>query len=152
MAGTKIGSNSYIADTAFIRENVKVGDHCIIGRGATIENETTLGNRVKVQAHAYITAWVTIEDNVFIAPCVVTTNDNFMGRTEKRFALKKGAYIKFGARIGANSILLPRVVVGREAFVAAGSVVTKDVPDGKLVMGVPAKIVRDVPSEEFVQI
>lgn len=150
-AGTKIGRETLIGDGAFIREKCIIGESSLIGKGVTIENDTKIGNFVKIQANAYITAYTVVEDYVFIAPCVVTTNDNFMGRTEKRFALKKGAYIKFGARVGANSIILPGIKIGKEAFVAAGSIVTRDVPDYKLVKGVPAKVIRDVPQEEWVE-
>lgn len=147
--GSVIGENCLIGDSAFIREKVIIGNNCLVGRGVTIENDTTLGNNVKCQAHAYITAYMTIEDCVFIAPCVVTTNDNFMGRTEKRFALKRGATIRKGARIGANSILLPGITIGKEVFVACGSVVTKDIPDYSMVKGIPARIMKTVPKEEW---
>jgi acetyltransferase-like isoleucine patch superfamily enzyme len=150
-AGSKIGANTMIADQAFVRERCEIGDFVVIGRGVTVENQTTISDYTKIQTGAYITAYTTIEDHVFIAPCVVTTNDNFMGRTEERFKHRQGPTIRHGARVGANSILLPGIVVGREAYVAAGSVVTKAVPDCKLVMGVPAKAVRDVPENEFVE-
>jgi len=150
-AGSGIGANTMIADQAFVRERCEIGVFAVIGRGATVENQTTIGDYTKIQTGAYITAYTTIEDHVFIAPCVVTTNDNFMGRTEERFKYRKGPTIRHGARVGANSILLPGIVVGLEAYVAAGSVVTKDVPDCKLVMGVPARVVRDVPEREFVE-
>ena len=150
-SGTSIGAETLIGDGAFIREKCVIGSSCLIGRAVTIENDTKIGNFVKIQAHAYITAYMNIEDYVFIAPCAVTTNDNFMGRTEKRFALKKGAHIKKGARIGANAILLPGITIGKEAFIAAGSIVTKDVPDYKLVKGIPARVMKDVPPEEWVE-
>lgn len=150
-AGSRIGANTMIADQAFVRERCEIGDFVVIGCGVTVENQTTIGDYTKIQTGAYITAYMTIEDYVFIAPCVVTTNDDFMGRTEERFKYRKGPIVKHGARVGANSILLPGIIVGREAYVAAGSVVTKDVPDCKLVMGVPARVVRDVPENEFVE-
>ncbi len=149
-AGTRIGRDVLVADQAFIREKCTVGDAVIVGRGVTVENETSIGSYTKIQSQAYITAWMTIEDHVFVAPCVVTTNDNFMGRTEERFKYRKGPTIRRGARIGANSLLLPGVTVGREAFVAAGSIVTRDVPDATVVMGSPAKSVRAVPEREFI--
>jgi acetyltransferase-like isoleucine patch superfamily enzyme len=149
-AGTCIGQECLIADQAFVRERCTIGDFVIVGRGVTVENETTIGSYTKIQSQAYITAWMTIEEHVFIAPCVVTTNDNYMGRTEKRLTQRKGAHIKRGARVGANAILLPGVTVGREAFVAAGALVTRDVPDAVLVRGTPARIIREVPEVEFV--
>jgi acetyltransferase-like isoleucine patch superfamily enzyme len=149
-AGTRIGQDCLIADQSFVREKCTIGDAVIVGRGVTVENETTIGSYTKIQSQAYITAWMTIEEHVFIAPCVVTTNDNFMGRTAERFKYRKGPTIRRGARVGANTTLLPGVVIGREAFVAAGSVVTRDVPDETLVMGSPARSVRAVPIREFV--
>jgi UDP-2-acetamido-3-amino-2,3-dideoxy-glucuronate N-acetyltransferase len=86
---------------------------------------------------------------VFIAPCVVTTNDNYMGRTEKRLALMKGPTIRRGARIGGAAVLCPGVEIGEEAFVGAGAVVTRDVPPGVVVVGNPARVLRDVASDEL---
>jgi acetyltransferase-like isoleucine patch superfamily enzyme len=149
-AGTCIGRDCLIADQSFLREKCVVGDAVIVGRGVTIENETNIGSHTKIQSQAYITAWTTLEDYVFIAPCVVTTNDNYMGRTQERFKYRKGPHVKRGARIGANSILLPGVTIGREAFVAAGAVVTGDVPNAVVVRGVPARVIRQVSEEEFV--
>jgi len=114
-----------------------------------VENDTKLGDRVKVQANAYLTAYMTIEDDVFIAPCVMTTNDNFMGRTERRHSLIKGPTIRRGARVGGGATLLPGIEVGEEAFVGAGAVVLADVPPGKVVVGVPARVIRDVPDDEL---
>jgi acetyltransferase-like isoleucine patch superfamily enzyme len=149
-AGSRIGDNCLIADQAFVREKCVIGDAVIVGRGVTIENETTIGSFTKIQSQAYITAWTSIEDHVFIAPCVVTTNDNYMGRTQERFKHRRGPHIKRGARVGGNSILLPGVTIGREAFVAAAALVTHDVPDAVLVRGVPARVIRAVSDEEFV--
>lgn len=149
-AGTRIGTDCLIADQSFVRERCLVGNAVIVGRGVTVENETTIGSYTKIQSQAYITAWMTIKEHVFIAPCVVTTNDNFMGRTAERFKYRKGPTIKRGARVGANATLLPGITIGREAFVAAGSIVTHDVPDETLVMGSPARPIRAVPEHEFV--
>jgi len=103
----------------------------------------------KIQAEAYITAYSTLEEHVFIAPGVVTTNDNFMGRTERRHALMKGPTIRRGARIGGGAILCPGVEIGEEAFVGAGAVVTKSVPPRALVVGNPARVLREVTSDEL---
>lgn len=150
-AGTTIGDSTMVADLASIRESCKIGNFSLIGRGVCIENDVTIGDYTKIQSNAYITAYTVLEDRVFIAPCVTTTNDNFMGRTKERFKFVKGAHVKRGARVGANAILLPGIAVGEEAFVAAGSVVTRDVPPAKLVMGTPAKVVRDVAEEEMMK-
>ena len=96
-----------------------------------------------------MTAYSTLEEDVFIAPCVVTTNDNFMGRTEQRKALMKGPTIRRGARIGGGAIMCPGIEVGEEAFVGAGAVVTKDVPPRAVVVGSPARVLRDVDPAEL---
>jgi acetyltransferase-like isoleucine patch superfamily enzyme len=148
-AGTTVGARVILGDQSCVRERVTIGDDVVVGRGTLVENDTTIGSMTKIQAEAYITAYSTLEEHVFIAPCVVTTNDNFMGRTEKRHALMKGPTIRRGARVGGGAILCPGVEIGEEAFVGAGAVVTKDVPARKLVVGSPARVLRDVPDEEL---
>ncbi len=148
-AGTTIGARVIIGDQACVRERVVVGDDVVIGRGSLVENDTTIGAMTKIQADAYITAYSTLEEHVFIAPCVVTTNDNYMGRTEKRHALIKGPTIRRGARIGGGAILCPGIEIGEEAFVGAGAVVTKNVPPRVVVVGSPARVLRDVPADEL---
>jgi acetyltransferase-like isoleucine patch superfamily enzyme len=148
-AGTRIGERVVVGDQSCVRERVTVGDDVVLGRGTLVENDTTIGAMARIQAEAYITAYSTLEEHVFIAPCVVTTNDNFMGRTEKRHALRKGPTIRRGARIGGGAILCPAVEIGEEAFVGAGAVVTKDVPPRVIVVGNPARVLRDVPEEEL---
>jgi acetyltransferase-like isoleucine patch superfamily enzyme len=150
-AGSRIGARVILGDQSCVRERVAIGDDVVVGRGSLIENDTTVGALTKIQADAYITAYSTLEESVFIAPCVVTTNDNFMGRTEKRHELVKGPTIRRGARIGGGAILLPAVDVGEEAFVGAGAVVTKDVPPRALVVGSPARVLREVPPEELLE-
>jgi acetyltransferase-like isoleucine patch superfamily enzyme len=150
-AGSTLGAHVIVGDQACIRERVTIGDDVVVGRGALVENDTTVGARTRIQAHAYVTAYSTLEDHVFIAPCVVTTNDNFMGRTEKRLELMRGPTIRRGARVGGGAILCPGVEIGAEAFVGAGAVVTKDVPPGVVVVGNPARVLRDVPEQELLQ-
>jgi acetyltransferase-like isoleucine patch superfamily enzyme len=148
-AGSQIGARGIVGDQSCIRERVTMADDCILGRGSLIENDTTVGEGTRIQAEAYVTAYSTLEEDVFIAPCVVTTNDNFMGRTEKRKALMKGPTIRRGARIGGGAILCPGIEIGEEAFVGAGAVVTKDVPPRVLVVGSPARVLRDVDPAEL---
>jgi acetyltransferase-like isoleucine patch superfamily enzyme len=148
-AGTTIGERAIIGDQACVRERCSIGDDVVIGRGVLVENDTAVGSLTKIQADAYVTAHTTVEAGVFIAPRVITTNDNFMGRTEKRHALRKGPTIRRGARVGAGAVLCPAVEIGEEAFVGAGAVVVGDVPPRVVVVGNPARVLRDVPPEEF---
>jgi acetyltransferase-like isoleucine patch superfamily enzyme len=148
-AGTVIGERGIVGDQACVRERCTIGDDVVIGRGALIENDTTVGSLTKIQADAYVTAYTTVEERVFIAPRVITANDNFMGRTEKRHALRKGPTIRRGARVGAGAVLCPAVEIGEEAFVGAGAVVVKDVPPRVVVVGNPARVLRDVPADEL---
>ena len=148
-AGTEIGAGSIIGDQSCIRERVTLGADCVLGRGSLIENDTTVGAGTRIQAGAYITAYSTLEEDVFIAPCVVTTNDNYMGRTERRKREMRGPTIRRSARIGGGAILCPGVEVGEEAYVGAGAVVTKDVPAAAVVVGSPARVLREVHADEL---
>ena len=150
-AGSRIGARVILGDQSCVRERVEIGDDVVLGRGSLVENDTTIGALTKIQAEAYITAYSTLEDNVFIAPCVVTTNDNYMGRTEARHATIKGPTIRRGARVGGGAILCPGIEVGEEAFVGAGAVVTKDVAARMLVVGNPARVLREVADEELLE-
>jgi acetyltransferase-like isoleucine patch superfamily enzyme len=150
-AGARIGARVILGDQSCVRERVEVGDDVVLGRGSLIENDTSVGARTKIQAGAYITAYSTLEEDVFIAPCVVTTNDNFMGRTERRHGLIKGPTIRRGARVGGGATLCPAVEIGEDAFVGAGAVVTKDVPARMLVVGNPARVLRAVNDDELLE-
>src|SRR5436190_7908185 len=150
-AGAKLGARVLVGDGACVRERCSIGDDVVIGHGSLVENDTTVGARTKIQALAYVTAYTTVEEDVFVAPCVVTTNDNYMGRTEKRHAERRGPTIRRGARIGGGAVLCPGIEIGEEAFIGAGAVVTKDVPARTLVVGNPARVIRDVPDEELLE-
>lgn len=145
-AGTKIGNQVMVGDLASIRENNIIGNKVIVGRLVMVEPNTKIGDNVTIQTGTHITGDAIIEDNVFFGDEVSTSNDNSMGRGR---GIYKGPHIKRGARIGSNSTLLPGVVIGEEAVVAAAAVVTHDVPDRKVVMGVPARVVRDVAEKEL---
>ena len=145
--GTKVGNEVMIGDFVSIREQNVIGDKSIIARLISTEPRTIIGKRVRTAAVTHLTSDMIIEDDAFIGSHISTTNDNKMGRGIA--GVYKGPHIKRGARIGSNATLLPGVVIGEEAVVAAGALVSRDVPARKVVMGVPAKVIRDVPKDEL---
>jgi len=149
--GARIDSKVLMADLCTVRENVSIGRGTIIGRGVTVENFCTIGRYCKLESECYITAYSELEDRVFVAPGVVTSNDNFVGRTAERFKHFKGVTVRRGGRIGAGSVILPGVTIGADGLVAAGSVVTRDVPPRSIVMGSPARVWREVPVEQLLE-
>ncbi len=149
--GCTLGEKILVADLATIRENVTVGDFTIVGRGAAIENFCKIGRRCKLETNVYITAYSDLEDYVFVAPCVATSNDNFVGRTKERFKHFKGVIVKKGGRLGVNCTILPGKTIGEDSLVAAGALVTKDTPDRKIVFGAPAKVLKDVPKDQLLE-
>jgi acetyltransferase-like isoleucine patch superfamily enzyme len=148
-AGSRLGEGVIVGDQACVRERCELAQEVVIGRGAFVENGVVVGARTKIQANAYVTAYSIVEEDVFIAPCVVTTNDNYMGRTEQRHAQRRGPTIRRGARVGGGAVLLPGIEVGEEAFVGAGAVVLADVAPRAVVVGNPARQIREVPPEEL---
>jgi acetyltransferase-like isoleucine patch superfamily enzyme len=150
LAGARIGAAAVVGDRAHVRERAVIGEGSVVGSGTAIDNDVTIGARVKVQTGCYLTAFSVVEDDVFVAPSVTTTNDNFMGRHERDFQLR-GAVLRRACRVGAGSVLLPGIEVGEEAFVAAGALVTRDVETRTLVMGVPARPVRQVEDSELLE-
>lgn len=149
--GCKISNNTLVADLSTIRENVSVGSKTIVGRGVAIENFSTVGNNCKLETNVYITAYSTIEDNVFIAPGVVTSNDNFASRSKERYKHFKGVTVKKGGRIGAQATILPGKIIHEDGFVGAGSVVTQDVESKKIVIGNPARVYKEVPQNQLLE-
>ena len=149
--GSRIGSKVLVADLSTVRENVSIGDFTIVGRGVAIENFCTIGRYVKLETNVYVTAYSEIEDRVFVAPCVATSNDNYVGRSEERFKHFKGAIVRRGARIGVSATILPGVTINNDTLVAAGALVTSDTPARKIVAGVPAKVFRDVPADQLLE-
>jgi acetyltransferase-like isoleucine patch superfamily enzyme len=147
-AGAQIGPGSIIGDQACVRERASVGAATVVGRGSMIDNDVRLGERVRIQSQAYLTAYSVVEDDVFIGPCAMTTNDHTMARHPPGERLA-GAVLRRACRIGGGAVLVPGVEVGEEAFVAAGAVVTNDVAPRAVVMGVPARQVRQVPEEDL---
>lgn len=158
----KIGKHTIIKNGAIIEDDCFIGDHCLIGyhailrRGTRIDDYSVFGthsvsegwNRIgshtTIHSQCHITQDVEIDDYVFIAPFFCGANTKKIVHYRK-FKLKKEGYrIKFGARIAIGVLVLPDVTIGREAFVGAGALVTKDVPDYTIVVGSPARIVGKV--------
>ena len=148
LAGAQVGERCVVADQAHVRERTVIGDECLIGRAAQVDNDVRLGLRVRMQTGSYVTAFSVVEDDVFIAPGAMTTNDPTAGRRAPGMKLR-GALLRRACRIGGAAVLLPGVEVGEEAFVAAGAVVTRHVPARTLVMGVPARVLREIPEAEL---
>jgi acetyltransferase-like isoleucine patch superfamily enzyme len=145
----KIGKNSWVNHNTILRENTEVGDNCTIGNLVMCEGYTKIGNQVAIHSLSGLGGNMIIEDKVFIATNVVTANGRRPTYLRTMPYIKdKGPTIRYGARIGISVILLPEIEIGREALVASGSIVTKDVPPFSIVMGVPAKVVGTVPDEE----
>ncbi len=146
-AGAFLGARVIVGDGAVVRERSVVGQESVVGRGATVDNDVVLGARVRVQTGVYLTAFSAVEDDVFLGPGVTTTNDHTMGRHPPG-ALLAGATLRRACRVGGGAVLLPGIEVGEEAFVAAGALVTRTVPPGTVVMGAPARVVRQVGDED----
>jgi len=149
-AGSVVGDEAIIGDQAQVRERSVIGPQTVVGRGSAIDNDVMIGARVKIQSNVYVTAFSVVEDDVFIGPRASTTNDDTMSRHAPDFALR-GATLRRACRIGGGAVLVPDVEVGEEAFVAAGAVVTKDVPARAFMVGVPARQVREVRDEELLE-
>lgn len=150
-AGCTLSEDVFVADLATVREDVTVGRKTIIGRGVAIENQCTIGAFCKLETNAYITAYSTVGNHVFVAPGVRTSNDNFIGRTEERFQHFKGVIAEDGARLGVGCTILPGRRVGKDAVIAAGSVLTRDAKPETVYVGVPARAVGPVPPEQLLQ-
>ena len=141
--GSRIGHRFQTGHGAMIREANTIGDDVSIGSHSIVEHHVEIGNRVRVHSNAFIPEYSVIEDGAWIGPSVTLTNARYpLGRDAK--ANLRGPIIRRGAKIGANATLLPGVVIGQDALVGAGSVVVRDVPDGAVVVGNPARVVREI--------
>ena len=149
-AGASIGAGSIVGDQAYVRERALIGEASVLGRGSAVDNDVRIGDRVRIQTGVYLTAYSVVEDDVFVGPTVSTYNDDTMARHGPEYELR-GATLRRACRVGGGSRLRPGVEVGEEAFVAMGSVVTRDVPPRRLVMGVPAQVVGTVDDDELLE-
>lgn len=149
-AGSRIADRVIIGDQAQVRERAQIGTGTVVGRGSTVDFQSVVGDRVLIQTGVYLTGGAVVEDDVFVGPGVVTTNDHTMGRHPAGQGLA-GPVLRHACRVGGGAVLLPGVELGEEAFVAAGAVVTRDVASRQVVMGVPARPVREVPAADLIE-
>lgn len=140
----EIGDNLRTGHNILVREGTRIGSNVLIGTNGVIEGDTTIGSYVSIQSNAYIPINTVIEDYVFLGPGATLTNDKYPVRRKPRL---KGPRIRRNASLGAGVIVLPGVEVGEGAMIGGGSVVTRDVPPWKIALGVPARVVKDVPRE-----
>jgi acetyltransferase-like isoleucine patch superfamily enzyme len=149
-AGARIGPGAIVGDQAHVRERAVIGERTVIGRGSALGTETVVGARVRVQTSVWLTSWATVEDDVFVGPGVITMNDDTMSRMPAGMPLR-GPILRRACRVGGGALLTPGVEIGEEAFVAAGAVVTADVPPRTRVMGVPARAAALVGDHELLE-
>jgi UDP-2-acetamido-3-amino-2,3-dideoxy-glucuronate N-acetyltransferase len=146
-----IGVGTRLGNFVLIRSDTIIGQHCVIGSYVDIEGDVVIGNQVSLQSACYITRGVIIEDEVFCGPRLVTLNDKRISYHRSCLPyVRQAPRILRAARIGGGSVLLPGVTIGVNAFVGAGSVVTKDVPDYAIVVGNPACVVGRVRDAEII--
>lgn len=138
--GSRIGAHLETGHHAVIREENRIGDHFSIWNNSCVDYGCSIGNRVKIHNNVYVAQFTTIEDDVFLAPGVMIANDSH----PICMLCLKGPTIKRRARIGINATLLPGVVIGEEALVGAGAVVTKDVPPRAVVVGNPGRVIGTI--------
>jgi acetyltransferase-like isoleucine patch superfamily enzyme len=142
-AGNRIGRGFQTGHGTMIRESNDIGDDVSIGSGTVIEHHVTIGRGVRIHSGAFIPEYSTLEEGCWVGPCVVLTNAKYPCSPEVKKNLK-GPTIRRGAKIGANSTLLPGVEVGAGALVGAGSVVVRDVAPHTVVAGSPARFIKNI--------
>jgi acetyltransferase-like isoleucine patch superfamily enzyme len=142
-AGCDIGTGLRTGHGALVREMGRLGDDVSVGSHSIVEHHVRIGDRVRIHSQAFIPEYCEVEDDAWIGPHVVLTNARYPHGTRTKESLE-GVRILRGAMIGANSTILPGLVVGAGALVGAGSVVVRDVPEGMVVAGNPARVIRPV--------
>lgn len=147
--GCSLGQGCRIGHNVIMREGTKVGDRTSLGCLVKCEGYASIGSDCSIHSLSSITPFMEIEDFVFIGPGVITVNDAKIDYKRDVATEKKGPRIKRGARVGGNTTICPAVTIGREAFVAAGSLVARDVPDYCKAAGVPARVIGRIPAANF---
>jgi acetyltransferase-like isoleucine patch superfamily enzyme len=142
-AGNTIGDNFQTGNKVNIRETNQIGNNVSIGTLSIIEHHVTIEDNVRIHSQVFIPEYSYLEEGAWIGPCVVFTNARYPVSPGVKDSLK-GPHIKKGAKIGANSTLLPGVVIGANALIGAGTVVTTDVPDNAVVVGNPGRIINTI--------
>jgi acetyltransferase-like isoleucine patch superfamily enzyme len=146
--GAWIGAGARIGDHAQIRDGARIGPGATIGSLSSVDPDVVVGARASVQARCYLSAGTVVEEDAFLGPGVTLANDNTMDRHPPEMPLR-GPLLRRACRVGAGVVVCPALEIGEEAFVAAGAVVTTDVAPRSVVMGVPARAVRQVPDEDL---
>ncbi|MBN1690975.1 MAG: N-acetyltransferase [Dehalococcoidia bacterium] len=145
----EIGDNTLIGDGASVREQSRIGAGCLISRCVTINYAAVIGEGTDIMDNTHITGKSQIGKHVFVAPSVTSGNDNSVGKSGYNEDRIQGPIIEDNASIGIGAVLLPGIVIGRNALVAAGSVVTKNVPENAVVVGIPARVVRYIQDDQI---
>ncbi len=149
-AGAVVGSGTIVGDQSQVREGSRVGEGCVIGRASCVDFSVTVGDRVSIQTGVYVTGGAVVEDDVFLGPGVLMTNDDAMGRHPRGTALH-APIVHRAARLGGAVVLVPGVEIGEEAFIGAGAVVTRDVGPREVVFGLPARLHGRVGDEQLIE-
>ncbi|MDE3129988.1 MAG: N-acetyltransferase [Acidobacteriota bacterium] len=149
-AGAVVGDGSIIGDQAQVREGSRIGSRSVVGRASCVDFNASVGDRVSIQTGVYVTSWAVVEDDVFLGPGVLMTNDDTMGRHPRGEPLQ-APVVRRAARVGGATVLVPGVEIGPEAFVGAGAVVTRDVAAREVVVGLPARAVRQVDDADLIE-
>lgn len=149
-AGNRIGNDFQTGHAVVIREENEIGNNVSIGTGSILEHHIKVADNVRLHSNVFVPEYTVLEEQCWLGPCVVLTNAKYPASLDAKNNLK-GALIKRKAKIGANATILPGIIVGDNALIGAGSVVTKNVPQNTIVAGNPARMMRDMEDSPYSQ-